>query len=196
MSDFDYDLEEVNVDNIGKGGGQYFPIGGFHVQINSIEDWGGKDKDSTVLQLQALASTVEGAVGKQHNDYFKRAVPVAIGRLFQYAIACRLTTKEYLAECKANRKKPVIDWQSIVGRQCVVITEPNEYNGKTTSQVGFNIFDVDDPRGSSIPKNEQYLQRFKSAYPLKESKPANGQHAAAATQQPATAEGSFDDMFA
>lgn len=194
MSDFDYDLDEVDVEKIGKGGGQYFPLGQFHVQINSIEDWGGKDKDSTVLQLQALASNVEGAVGKQHNDYFKRAVPVAIGRLMQYAIACRLTTKEYLAECKAQRKKPVIDWQGIVGRQCCVITEPNEYNGKTTHQVGFSIFDVDDERAKAIPKNETFLKRFKDSFPLPS---ANGNgHAKPTAAQPATAEGSIDDMFA
>lgn len=198
MSDFDLDLTDIDPDRIDNRAGK-FPIGQFHVQVNSFRGYGGKNGE-TIVQLQSLASNVPGTEGMTHDEYFHDNV-VARKMLLQIAIACRLVTRDEIKSLKEKTGRAKLDWDQLEGRQFLMTTISNvDKTNPSKSYINIEqIFDVDDERAKNIPKHDVLLKRFKSAYPLKESKPANGQHAAspaAPTQQPATAEGSFDDMFA
>lgn len=198
MSDFQLDLTDVEPERIGNRSSK-FPVGSFHVQVNSFTAYGGTNHDKTIVQLQCLASSVQGVEGMTHDEFFQNNV-IAKQNLLALAIACRLTTTEEIKEMKKKKGGTNLDWQSLEGRQCLITTKVGEdKNDPTKKYINIDqIFDVADERGKSIPKNPTFLNRFVSGYPLKQS-PSNGQPAAAAsTSQPATAEASFhdDDMFA
>ena len=189
----DIDLTEVEPDKIGKGG-DFFPVGQFHVQVNSVEEWAGNNNDSTLVQFECLASNLPKMEGHQHNEYFAMT-PKAVGRLLQLAVACRLVTRDDLKKQKEATGKISIDWTQATGRQCLVITEEEEYKGKVRSKINYNIFDVEDSARKTIPKNETYLARFLQMCPKKAD--GNGKPAPAAEPAlPATAEGDLNDMFA
>lgn len=197
LDDLNLDLTEVEPEKIGKGGGNYFPIGQYHVQVNSLEPWAGQNKDSTLIQFECLATNADGVqAGAQHNEYFSMS-PKAYQRLLQLAIACRLTTQAQLKQWKDNNQKAKINWEAIEGRQCHIAVEWDEYNGQKRQKINFNIWDLDDPKCNDFPKNDVFAERHRKFFPLdnnSQSPPAKTEPAP--QEQPATEEGDFDDVFA
>lgn len=183
----EFDLNDVDPDRIGKGG-EHFPAGKFHVQVNSVQEWAGKNNDQTLVQFECLASNVPNMEGHQHNEYFAMT-PRAIGRILQLAVACRLTTRDELKKQKEETGKASLNLDDLVGRQCLVVTEDEEYEGKVRAKINYNIFDVDDPGQSSIPKNDKFLERFRKSYPATK----NGQVKPKAEPKPAE---TSSDLFA
>lgn len=190
--DFDLDLTDVEPERIG-GGSNKFPIGQFHVQINSFTPWGGKNHDQIVVQMQALAGSVENCNGTLHDEYFDPGHPVAKSILLGLAIACRLTTREALKEMKEKTGRTTIKWEDIEGRQCVVTTAMDKKENKYLNIA--TIHDVDDEKIKNVPRNEPYLERFRKFHPLEGQSQAPTEPAPQQQEQPATEEGSFDDMF-
>jgi hypothetical protein len=190
----DIDLTDVEPEKIGKGGGDYFPQGQFHVQVDDLQEWAGRSNDQTLVILQCLASNLPNMEARKHNEYFAMSAK-AIPRLLQLAIACRLTTREDLENQKKTTGKAEIPWDQIAGRQCV-ITENEEHEGKVRAKVNFNIYDVDDPKVSQVPKNAGFLDRFYKMTGGPRREIAGGNGAAPAVQTPAKPIESNDDLFA
>lgn len=194
--DFDIDLNDIDPDRVGTGGGAYFPPNGkFHVQVDDWQEYSEKNGQAASVSLQCLASTLDNMEGKTHIELFWKT-DKAKSRLLQLALACRLVTREELKRQKESTGKATIPWENINGRQLMVFTGAREHEGKTYSDIGFDIYDVDDPKAKDCPKNQGFLEKFyEMTGGQRVSRASNGQSSQQPQQTQPAASGNNDVPF-
>ena len=143
----EFDVEDFDPDKI--DGFDVVADGRYHVQVDSVQESGGKN-DEMVVEFGVLAGTTAGQEGKSHREYFSKSSKAA-KRMLLLACATGLTTVEELKAAKEKKKNPVIDFNLAVGRQLCIEIQAEEYQGKMRPKIGFGIYGVDSPKAAGIP---------------------------------------------
>jgi hypothetical protein len=144
---WEFDTDDFDPDRI--DGFDVVADGRYHVQVDSVQEEGGKNQEM-IVNFGVLSGTTAGQEGKNHQEYFSRS-PKAAKRALLFACATGLTTIEELKKAKEANKNPVIDFTLAVGRQLCIEIVAEEYQGKMRPKIGFGIYSVDSPKAAGIP---------------------------------------------
>lgn len=150
---WEFDANDFDPDTL--GGFDNPKPGLYHVQIQKLDENGGKNGEMTV-RFEVLSGTTPNQEGKTHLEYFTKSAKAA-KRALTFAVACGLTTIDELKAQKAAGKNPVIHFADAVGRQLCIGLEEDEYQGKKRVKVDFRLWALDSPEAADIPMNKGAL---------------------------------------
>lgn len=182
------------------------PVDGiYHVVVNGADD--SREKVTGVrVDLQVLAGTAKGQVGKKAQETFWDPSPehkdngrFATKRIAKFAIAAGLITPEQL-----GKPGVAINWEQAVGRQLVVKLVGYERKDKETGKTyrganidGLEMYTVRHPSVAQVPKDAEALALVpEAAAPAASVAPTTAQSGQPPqqTQQPTgAASGSSED---
>lgn len=180
-------LDGMDTDKI--GGFDKLQPGGFHFVVVAVDEEGG-DKGEMIVDFEIVRGTTENQEGKVQREYFSKELNKELPRrkIFALAIASGLTTKAELEKLKAAGQSPVLDFNSIVGKQGCFNLERNEYNGKISTRLAWDeIYHPCDKRAAHIPVSVAMLVKAGIVLPpgrnpdgAVQSKPGGGSSGGAA----------------
>ena len=131
--------------------------GRYHVMVAVVDENGGYDNASVVVDFDILAGTTPDQEGKQHREYLDRTTKSGTGKAMSFYCAVGITSEAELEKCKEEKRNPVIDTTLAVGRQCCIEIQKEEWNDKksgepkSANKIGFRYFPVDSPKAAGIP---------------------------------------------
>jgi hypothetical protein len=147
------DVSDMDLDNMDGFSRRIDKPGFYHLVAVDINPNDGTD-DAVIITSQALAGTHADQVGNEHREYFHKSEnPNCRKRILIMALALKITSIDYLKDCKAKGRAVDLPWEDGEGRHyCSGLKEDN-YNGKVRYQQGFDIWPTDDPKSKDVPKD-------------------------------------------
>jgi len=154
--------------------------GTYHVEVSAIER-DPKNAQGQIIQNAAfkvtflvLDGTNKHGVGKTgnfilfHPDFSKgeKSVEFARKRIGRFFVATGLRNEnDPTRDAAGNPIKVQVNLQAAVGRQFIVQMETTEYNGRKNFGLSFaNMFHVDDPEKSGVPKDSAALANYPAQF--------------------------------
>lgn len=157
---YDPYTDELDMEGLGEGdlhGRVPVKPGWYHVVVLQMDNSRAKI-DGLWPEFQVLAGTTAGQTGKTIREIFNDPSPdhkdsgrFCKQRRATLAVALGIVPKS------AVGTKPRINWEDGIGRQCIIKVDMKE-DAKYPNIDGLNIFPVDDPEVSHVPKDAEALK--------------------------------------
>ncbi|MDX9784754.1 MAG: hypothetical protein RBT72_08395 [Spirochaetia bacterium] len=135
-----------------------------HLEIVRVEENATSKAGNPQMEVdfEILAHTDPDQVAKSHREYFPWTAK-AESKALQFAVACGLTTVEELKALKDAGKGPVIDFNLAEGRQILGELKEEEYEGRKSTKLNFNMFRIDSPKHKDFPRNQGKINQLGDA---------------------------------
>lgn len=161
-----------------------------HAKLIGFDEYGDSKNGRHIFKWEVVAHEESGESGKVVWDYCSHPSPThkdggktATNILFGRAIALGLETAESLKSCRAEGRKPNLDFASAVGRTACLSLTSREWEGEKRINVGAS-FHLNDPRTKEYPKSAAFVARNQPAAPATPQQPASASANPFATNQP------------
>jgi hypothetical protein len=158
MPPLEFDLDDVDPERI--GGYDTPDAGRFQFLVQAVEENGGKDHDSVVVDAEVVGCPKgkENNLGKSLREYFQQKGKGA-KRTLQFAVACGIVTIDDLKAHKAAGRPVIIPFPNAKGKALIMDVEKDTYQGKDRMKVNFGIFSIDSKEAEGVVLNQNYLNK-------------------------------------
>jgi len=164
MSEFaqdEYDafsLDNIEPDEIGKGGGLLLPAGGYLFSITEVilrRDGGG----ACAVECEVINTENASLLGRKHMEFLNwpssdhaDGGKTAGSIMLAWCCATKTVTVDELKARKVARQGFKTQWlEAMTGRHVLGIVKESEYQGSKQSKINGRVMAVDDPKGKGIP---------------------------------------------
>lgn len=132
------------------------PVGKAHFLVTDVSATQSDKHDGNDYKVTAtiVAHEKESGVGKTYRDYFSPATEGGRNRMFSFALATGILTREQL-----QQENVELDMEDAYSKTFCGSLQEDSYKGKTRVKVGFTFLNPNDPESDGYPKKKELLEK-------------------------------------